>query len=112
MVGAVEPVRRRGFQTGLSRLSELDNLEYPFYSSYTPSFTHLEYPFYSSYTLKNLQARQLLVIFSWRPIFRDMRKLPGFKDLMRDIGIVDYWRTTGHWGDFCRPVGEDDFECE
>jgi len=47
----------------------------------------------------------------WRPLHRRMRKLPGFKDLLRDIGLVDYWRETGHWGDYVRPVGDDDFEC-
>jgi hypothetical protein len=26
-------------------------------------------------------------------------------------GIVDYWRQSGRWRDFCRPVGADDFEC-
>jgi len=32
--------------------------------------------------------------------------------MMRDIGLADYWRTIGNWGDFCHPVGKDDFECE
>ena len=53
-------------------------------------------------------ALQSFVI--WRTVFRDMRRLPGFKDLMRDVGLVDYWKEYG-WGDFCRPVGDDDFEC-
>jgi tetratricopeptide (TPR) repeat protein len=48
----------------------------------------------------------------WRPIHKGMRQLPGFKDLVREFGLVDYWRTSGKWGDFCHPVGEDDFECE
>jgi len=48
----------------------------------------------------------------WRPIHKGMRQLPGFKDLVREIGLVDYWRTSGKWGDFCHPVGEDDFECD
>jgi adenylate cyclase len=48
----------------------------------------------------------------WRPIHKGMRQLPGFKDLVRDLGLVDYWRTSGKWGDFCHPVGEDDFECD
>jgi TolB-like protein/DNA-binding winged helix-turn-helix (wHTH) protein len=48
----------------------------------------------------------------WQPIHKPMRQLPGFKDLVRDLGLVDYWRTAGTWGDFCRPFGEDDFECE
>jgi hypothetical protein len=36
--------------------------------------------------------------------------LPGFKDFLRQLGLVDYWRTTGNWSDFCRPVGEADFK--
>lgn len=47
----------------------------------------------------------------WMSCFRNMRRLTGFKDLLREIGLVDYWRTTGDWGDFCHPVGDDDFEC-
>ena len=46
----------------------------------------------------------------WRPVMSDMRQLPGFKDLAREMGLVDYWRTYG-WGDLCKPVGKDDFEC-
>ena len=53
----------------------------------------------------------VLGIAIWRPGLREARKLPGFKDLVREIGLVDYWRATGNWGDFCRPIGEEDFEC-
>ena len=42
---------------------------------------------------------------------KPMRQLPGFKDLVTKIGLVHYWRTTGNWGEFCHPVGKDDFEC-
>jgi TolB-like protein/Tfp pilus assembly protein PilF len=52
-----------------------------------------------------------LVYALWRPIFKSMRRLPGFKDLVRNLGLVDYWRTTGNWGQFCRPLSDDDFEC-
>jgi hypothetical protein len=44
-------------------------------------------------------------------INRDMRRLPGFKELLRNLGLVRYWRETGNWNDFCRPVSDDDFEC-
>ena len=46
----------------------------------------------------------------WTTPYSSVRTLPGFKQLLRDAGVVDYWRQTGRWGDFCKPVGED-FEC-
>ena len=58
------------------------------------------------------KSKSSLIATIWRPIHKPMRRLPGFKDLVRDAGLVDYWRTTGNWGDLCHPVGEDDFECE
>ena len=48
----------------------------------------------------------------WRPIHKGMRQLPGFKEYVKENGLVDYWRKSGKWGDFCHPVGENDFECE
>lgn len=56
-------------------------------------------------------AQTVLVFHLWLPIYADMRRLPGFKDLVSDLGLVDYWRESGDWGDFCGPVGSDDFEC-
>nr|ALS90310.1 tetratricopeptide repeat protein [uncultured bacterium] len=47
----------------------------------------------------------------WLMPYSSVRTLPGFKALLREMGVVDYWRQTGKWGDFCRPVGADDFEC-
>ena len=46
----------------------------------------------------------------WINPYSSIRTQPGFKDLLRKAGVVDYWRATGRWGDFCKPVGED-FEC-
>jgi adenylate cyclase len=48
----------------------------------------------------------------WRPIHKGMRQLQGFKDFVREIGLVDYWRKTSNWGEFCHPVGDDDFVCD
>ena len=31
---------------------------------------------------------------------------------MIDTGLVDLWRQTGKWGDSCKPVGTDDFQCQ
>jgi TolB-like protein/Tfp pilus assembly protein PilF len=47
----------------------------------------------------------------WLPVFDGLRKLPGFKDLVRKEGLVDYWRAY-KWPDFCHSVGDTDFECE
>jgi TolB-like protein len=49
--------------------------------------------------------------FLWQPYKTNLRSDARFKDIVRDLGLVDYWRTTGSWGDFCKPVGTDDFEC-
>jgi adenylate cyclase len=46
----------------------------------------------------------------WHPVFAEVRKLPDFKDLVRDLAVYDHWRQSGKWGDFARPVGDDDFE--
>lgn len=46
----------------------------------------------------------------WHPLSRDVRRLPGFKKLVRDLGLVDYWQVYG-WSDFCRPLGDEDFAC-
>jgi TolB-like protein len=50
--------------------------------------------------------------YLWFPILSEVRREPRFKEIVRDIGFVDLWRATGDWGDYCRPVGNDDFECE
>ena len=47
----------------------------------------------------------------WRPGMKEVRREPGFKKLVQDMGLVNYWRAKGKWGDFCKPVTKDDFEC-
>jgi serine/threonine protein kinase/TolB-like protein len=47
----------------------------------------------------------------WRPVMRDVWRLPGFKDFVRSRGFVPYWRKYG-WSDFCRTTSGDDFECQ
>ncbi len=46
----------------------------------------------------------------WHPLFAETRKTEGFKQLVRDLGLYDYWRKSGHWGDYARALGDDDFE--
>jgi TolB-like protein/DNA-binding winged helix-turn-helix (wHTH) protein len=45
----------------------------------------------------------------WAHVFRDMRRLPQFKEVVRAEHLVEYWRRS-KWPDLCRSVG-DDFEC-
>ncbi len=47
----------------------------------------------------------------WSPALAGVRRDPRFKDFVRDFGFLAYWRETGKWGDFCRPLGKADFEC-
>jgi TolB-like protein/DNA-binding winged helix-turn-helix (wHTH) protein/Tfp pilus assembly protein PilF len=61
--------------------------------------------------LRNVPNDATFAWVVWRRILMDMRRLPGFKDLVRELRLVDYWRSSGNWGDFCRPIGRNDFEC-
>jgi tetratricopeptide (TPR) repeat protein len=47
----------------------------------------------------------------WIAPYSAMRTLPGFKAHMIETGLADYWRQTGDWGDVCKPISADDFEC-
>ena len=47
----------------------------------------------------------------WHPLMAEVRTRPEFRDMLRELGLVAYWREYG-WSDFCRPTGEYDFECE
>ena len=49
--------------------------------------------------------------FLWIPQMREVRRQPGFKDLVRKMNLEEYWRASD-WPDYCRPQGESDFVCE
>ena len=55
----------------------------------------------------NLPARRQAL---WYPIMSQVRRLPGFKELVTDLNLVAYWREYG-WADYCRPLGDADFSC-
>jgi tetratricopeptide (TPR) repeat protein len=46
----------------------------------------------------------------WDPLYERARKRPEFKELVRELNLTTYWRTTGQWGDFLRPTADGDFE--
>ena len=47
----------------------------------------------------------------WIPLMVDMRSSEGFKEIVREQGLVEYWREYT-WSDYCQAVGNNDFECE
>jgi hypothetical protein len=47
----------------------------------------------------------------WQPLFREVRKLSGFKEFMRKGGFLNYWQRYG-WPDQCKSAGIDDFACD
>ncbi len=56
-----------------------------------------------------LQATGMLN--AWLPAFADLRREPGFKDLVRDQALPEYW-DRWDWPEFCRRTEGDDFECD
>jgi len=46
----------------------------------------------------------------WHPTYAAVRKTQRFKMVMRDLGLVDYWRARG-WPAQCHPLNGDDFTC-
>jgi len=47
----------------------------------------------------------------WTMPNSSVRTHPEFKKLLIETGVADYWRQNGRWGDGCKPVGADDFQC-
>ena len=42
-------------------------------------------------------------LFGWQTA--ELRRDPRFIQLAQRLGLVDYWRATGHWPDFCSEPG-------
>jgi TolB-like protein len=47
----------------------------------------------------------------WLPNKAGYRSDPKFKNLLRDLGLADYFSQSGNWGDFCKRISDTDFEC-
>lgn len=45
------------------------------------------------------------------PPWTNLRRDPRFLSLIRDTGLIEYWRETGRWPDFCR-ADDLPYECE
>jgi TolB-like protein len=84
-----------------------------FYSELYIAYAHTSAPErmldWPEKALKDRDYRPLRLV--WWPTPSSVRKTERFKTLMRNAGLVDYWRARG-WPDLCRPVGTNDFACE
>lgn len=45
------------------------------------------------------------------PPFRNILNQPVMKKYLKEIGLTNHWRSIS-FPSFCRPIGEDDFECQ
>lgn len=59
---------------------------------------------------ESVARQQSSIFYLWLPLFEDVRRLPDFKSVVRDLDLVDYWREYG-WPPFCRSLDGDDFAC-
>lgn len=50
-------------------------------------------------------------MYFWHGALKEVRGTEGFKDMIRQLGMEEYFREFG-WNDFCRPLGSEDFICE
>jgi adenylate cyclase len=47
----------------------------------------------------------------WHPTYAPVRKTARFKNVVRDLGLVEYWGARG-WPPQCRPTQANEFGCE
>jgi tetratricopeptide (TPR) repeat protein len=47
----------------------------------------------------------------WQPIFKEVRRVPRYKDLVEKIGLVEVWEKFGY-PDLCKPTDDGDFVCD
>lgn len=47
----------------------------------------------------------------WMPEHAATRREPAFREIMRGMGYERFFRESGEWNDFCRPLSETEFEC-
>jgi hypothetical protein len=47
----------------------------------------------------------------WMPEHAATRREAAFREIIREKGFEKFFRESGNWNDFCRPVSDADFEC-
>jgi hypothetical protein len=44
---------------------------------------------------RSAKLQAITLCMSWSPLFHEVRQLPRFKEFVREIGLVDYWKQYG-----------------
>ena len=55
-------------------------------------------------------AKTQILAQVWNNWGVELRQDPRFKEWVKNLGYVDFWRKYG-WPDRCRSTSPDDFEC-
>lgn len=108
----IEPIYRAVTDPEYDRADSLQRIKTRFeasgrsWSTQDPlfEFVHLTHGAY-----RELELFEGVVI--WGALIPDYVASPERKRLFREAGLPDYWRKHG-WPDKCKPVGDDDFECD
>jgi TolB-like protein len=45
------------------------------------------------------------------PLMKEFRQMPRFKELIKEVGLIDYWNQFG-WPDICHKLDTGDFVCD
>ncbi len=51
------------------------------------------------------------MFWMWEPGLQRLRRSDAFEARVRESGMLAFWKDNG-WPDLCRPVADDDFECD
>ena len=57
------------------------------------------------------RTRKHNVWFLWLPLFEEVRRAPGFRKLVSELGLVEYWGEYG-WPPACREVSTVALKCD
>ncbi len=79
------------------------------YPAFDEAGTHMMLRAYDRAARSPEQLSSLAV--HWDPVYADIRGTPAFRRILERMGVPEYWREHGYPRQ-CRPIGEDDFECE
>ena len=103
------PDERVALQERLRALAEENGIDLDAYINGT-AWHLIEYGNYEA-AAELAFSDEIALHFVWTPRFHEYRQSAAFKDMLRRIGIVDYWNVNG-WPNQCRVLAGDDFECD